>query len=649
MCGIFGIISGQGESIVSKELLSKISKLLERRGPNHVGYAFYRNTSDTVRYENQLLDRVYTYNLLLLHRRLSILDLSSFGDQPMLDNTGRYALVFNGEIYNFLSLRKNLHKLGYAFKSNTDTEVLLYHLIHYGIQGVTHLEGMYAFAFFDKKLKKVFIARDPFGIKPCYIFKGEAFIAFSSQINTLLELPGLSRKLNIDNYISFLRFGATDFNNHTLVQNIEHVLPGHYIGISFDKDILEYKDVHFFHLEEKRECAYLQFNEQKTALLNLLQQSVKQHLVSDVPLCFNLSGGVDSSALLAIAHQFKKDITAFTYVADEKEICEVKYAEMVASHLGIQLVKVRIDPMDFGKDLERIIYDQGEPYAGSSIYAQRKLYEAQSKEGFKVCIDGQGGDELFAGYNYFLAYKLQDLIREKKYICILKYLSKVGRMNMNAKLKGVLAHWFDIFLKGVCPPLRYGFRKCIGRDLRPFYLDKSFYKNNFHDFDLKKFGSLQKALEDSLLYSNIPTLLRYADRNAMAFSIENRVPFLTTFIANFAHNLPSSSLISDYGVTKYILRECIKDLLPAEIVHRKDKLGFPPTEGLWLLKNHQLITKILCSDVAASLPGVQVKKLTQYWENIVRKNDPKSFRTDIIWKIVNMIKWVELFNIKYEP
>lgn len=647
MCGIFGIVRSRGDNCPN-ETLKKISTLLNRRGPDHSGYAFYKNTEDVIHYFDEVPEQTNANNLLFLHKRLSILDLSPLGNQPMIDKTGRYALIFNGEIYNFLSLKDNLKQLGYSFVSNTDTEVLLYQLIHYGVGGIQQLEGMYAFAFFDKQLKKVIVARDPFGIKPCYMVKEKTFFAFSSTLNALLALPHLKQStLNFDNYVPFLRFGATDFNDETLVQGVNHLLPGHYIEVKFDNETLRYNDVKFFNLEKRLYDNSAELNIQKETLLNLLEHSVKQHLISDVPVCFNLSGGVDSSVLLAVASQFKKDITAFTYEADDAEICEAKYAEIVASHLGVRLEKIRIDPSDFGKDLDNIIFDQGEPYGGSSIYAQRKLYEAQAKSGFKVCIDGQGADELFAGYGYFLAYKLIDLIKQKRYACIHKYLSTVGSMNTKVKLKGVIANWIDILLKPH-PTIRYFFRKCIGKDLKPFYLDEKFYKKYNRDYNNTKFNSLQEALEDSLLYSNIPTLLRYADRNAMTFSIENRVPFLTPYIANFAHNLPSQFLVSDNGITKFILRECARDLLPREILCRKDKLGFPPTEGLWMLKNHQKISHILHSDVASNIPGINVKNLIQYWDNIVQKNDAKAFRSDIIWKVINTIKWIELFGIKCE-
>lgn len=647
MCGIFGIVSSKGDNC-SKKTLESISALLNRRGPDHSGYAFYKTQENIIHYSETILEQFNTSDLLFLHKRLSILDLSPLGNQPMVDKTGRYALIFNGEIYNFLSLKSNLKQLGYTFNSNTDTEVLLYQLIHYGLEGIQQLEGMYTFAFFDKKLKRVIVARDPFGIKPCYIIKEKFFFAFSSTINALLALPCLNRpKLNFNTYVPFLRFGATDFKEETLVQGVNCLLPGHYIEIKFDNETLNYNCTKFFHLNKQSSGKILTLDECKTTLLDLLNHSVKQHLISDVPVCFNLSGGIDSSVLLAIASQFKKDITAFTYEADDDEICEAKYAEIVASHLGIRLEKIRIDPLNFGKDLEDIIIDQGEPYGGSSVYAQRKLYEAQKNSGFKVCIDGQGADELFAGYGYFLAYKLIDLIKTKRYDCLLKYLSTVGRMNTKVRLKGVIANWIDILLKPH-PVLRFAFRKCIGKDLRPFYLNKQFYKKYSNDFDTTKFNSLQDALKDSLLYSNIPTLLRYADRNAMAFSIENRVPFLTTYIANFAHNLPSQFLVSDNGITKFVLRECAKGLLPKEILCRRDKLGFPPTEGLWMLKNYKKINEILHSDVASCIPGIDIKKLIQYWDNIIQVNNSNCFRSDIIWRIINLIKWVELFNMKCE-
>jgi asparagine synthase (glutamine-hydrolysing) len=505
---------------------------------------------------------------------------------------------------------------------------------------------MFAFAFFDKVTGNVLLARDPFGIKPLFLFKTDQLCAFSSQIDGLLSVPQLVQpRLNQDNYVASLRYGGSDFDDTTLVQGIHHLLPGHILELTFCERSIRYSLEKYFHLGAYEPNVSTSFEEAKEQYRSLLDESVRRHMISDVPFCFNLSGGIDSSALVAVASQHKQNITAFTYEADEEDICEVRHAESVARHVGINLVKVRVDPEEFGQDVDDLIYDQGEPFGGCSIYAQRKLYEAQSRQGFKVCIDGQGGDEMFAGYTSYLAFRFSDLLSAGQYGKAWSFLRRINTTNANVSRKQILAYYVDNILKNY-PKIRSSFRKFTNRDLCPFYMDKKFFCKYYNPFVDSKTKTLRDTLNDALFRSSIPHLLRYADRNAMSFSIENRVPFLTPKLAQFTCRLPNHYLISDTGFTKSILRESIRDLLPVNIVERRDKLGFPPTEGLWLMRNSPVIAEALNSDVAHRLPGIDILKLQNYWKQVVAKKDVKAFRSDIIWKVFNFIRWVQLFGIQ---
>lgn len=639
MCGIFGIQTIKDRNI-TEIFANKISNLMNHRGPNATGFYGY-NSNTNASFLTKAIEQACSVNLFFMHKRLSILDLTDAGTQPMQTADGRYTIIFNGEIYNYKEIRKNLEREGILFHTNCDTEVLLQYLTHGGINNLQALEGMFAFALFDKKENKVVLARDPFGIKPLYYCKNQDILAFSSQIDCLLEIPEFGKRyLNLDKYLPFLRQGISDCDEQTLIKGIYRLEPGQVLISETTNNTLKSGIKTYFAWENNyHKNEVLSFEDTKRQLREKLEDSIQMHLISDVPVCFNLSGGVDSSALVAIASQFHKNITAFTYQADDTRIDESHFAEDVAKFCKINLIKVKIKPDDFEEDLDDIILKQGEPYAGSSIYAQRKLYEAQAKEGFKVCLDGQGGDELFAGYYPYYAYAMIDALKRYQ----LKRLFYLLR-NINQKAK--IAYLVDI-IAAKYPFLRRILRKIYGKDLCLFYIDDKFFKKHF--LTLKKSSKTIKLLHDALdadtTKTSIPTLVRYADRNAMTFSIENRVPFLCNSVAQFAHTLPNEFLISDTGWQKYILRKAVEDILPQNVIWRKDKMGFVPTENIWLLHNKKLITKILGSKTLEALPGVKSEVVREYWKNVSNKNQLTGWRTDIVWRLVNMVRWVELNGI----
>lgn len=646
MCGIFGIQTCNPKNI-KMNFVNKISSLMNHRGPNATGFYGW-NGHSRKSFLNRSIENDFYANLFFMHKRLSILDLSDAGNQPMQSADGRFTLIYNGEIYNYKELKQKLEQKGICFYTHCDTEVLLQYLINGGFQNLQALEGMFAFAFFDNVENKLLLARDPFGIKPLYFFKKPDFFAFASQINCLMEVVEFGeRKLNINQYLPFLRSGESNCNEKTLVQNIFQLEPGQCITAQIKNDKLDVEIYPYFKWEPQIYSENKSFKDTVKDLRNKLELSVQKHLISDVPVCFNLSGGVDSSALVAIASRLHNNITAFTYAADDKNLDESHHAECVAKHCNVNLVKVKINPDDFGKDLDDIILFQGEPYAGSSIYAQRKLYEAQAKNGFKVCIDGQGGDELFAGYLNYYAYAMANALKTKQFKRLFGLLLGSNSLINSIRKLGSISYIVDNILRKF-PILQKNFRKLIGRDLCPFYIETKFFEKHFSTLQQKQIHSLREALDDSLLKTSIPGLVRYADRNAMTFSIENRVPFLCNSIAQFAHTLPNEYLISNNGWQKFILREAVKDLLPNNITYRKDKMGFPPTENLWLLHNKNLITTIFNSETLNMLPGVNAIKLKTYWSNICSKNQLTGWRTDIIWRIINLIRWIELNKISIQ-
>lgn len=634
MCGIFGILSAKPYK-VTQAFADKISSLMHLRGPNATGfYGYHKETQKTflqsqVPYEE-------AWNVFFMHKRLSILDLDTHSNQPMQSIDSRYVLIFNGEIYNYKTLRQTLERQGVVFQTDCDTEVLLQYLIHGGIENLQKLEGMFSFAFFDRAENKCILARDPYGIKPLYVFKTADFFAFSSRIDCLLELSECSRKANIKQCINYLVLENIGYDPTTVLKDIVRCKPGHVTTLKIKDNHLLCETHEYFRWKNPDNTKHPDFSTCVQTVRRLLEESVEKHLASDVPVCCNLSGGIDSSGITAIASRYHSNLTAFTYQADDPKIDESGYAECVAKHCGIRLIKVKIQPTDLEKDFDRYILQQEELFGGASNYASYKVFEEQQKQGFIVSLNGQGGDEVFTGYAPYLSNAFQSSLTSHK------WKRAFGLFKNSANKPRLIGFLIDEYLKRF-PKLRYVYRRLVRG------------KGNYIGFEpyaLKtqlelppKVDSLRDALNQTLKITSIPHLLRSDDKNAMAFSIENRVPFLWDPLVQFAHTLPEEYLISNDGWQKFILRKVIEDLVPKEIAWRKDKIGYAPTESRWLLANAPFVTHILSSKVLDKLPGIRGEVVQAYWKKIADKNRTDGWRSDIIWRYISLIRWMELFHI----
>lgn len=634
MCGIFGIISAKPYK-VAQGFADKISSLMHLRGPNATGFYGYHSETQKTFLQSQVPYKE-AWNVFFMHKRLSILDLDTHSNQPMQSIDGRYVLIFNGEIYNYKTLRQTLERQGVPFQTDCDTEVLLQYLIHGGIENLQKLEGMFSFAFFDRVENKCLLARDPYGIKPLYVFKVTDFFAFSSRIDCLLELPGCSREASIKRCINYLALWNIGYDPATILKDIARCKPGHVTTLKIKDNHLSYETHEYFRWETPKSEKSSDFNTCVQTVRRLLEESVEKHLASDVPVCCNLSGGIDSSGITAIASRYHSNLTAFTYQADDPKIDESGYAECVAKHCGIRLIKVKIQPTDLGKDFDRYILQQEELFVSASNYASYKVFEEQQKQGFIVSLNGQGGDEVFTGYSLYLSNAFQSSLASHQW----KRAFGLFRNSVNKpRLIGFL---IDEYLEHF-PKLRYAYRKLVRG--RGNYIGFEPYALRTQLELPPKVDSLREALNQTLKVTSIPHLLRSDDKNAMAFSIENRVPFLWDPLVQFAHTLPEEYLISNDGWQKFILRKAIEDLVPKEIAWRKDKIGYAPTESRWLLANAPFVTHILSSKVLDKLPGIRAEVVRAHWKKITDRNRTDGWRSDIIWRYISLIRWMELFRI----
>ena len=561
MCGIAGILSLHKEA-VNTGRLKKATDAITHRGPESDGH--WIAESGTV---------------ALGHRRLSIIDPMPEAAQPFLYNN-RYVLVYNGELYNYIELKKSLQQKGCVFTTTSDTEVVVATYAYYGKECLTHFDGMFAFAIWDKEEQTLFAARDRFGEKPFYFFYDSEEFLFASEMKALWS-AGIPKMVNHTMLYNFLTIGYTSNPTdpqETFYSNI-HKLPAasflHYRIATNELTIEKYWQVD---LEENNSITGKEAIEKVTELLS---SSVNTRLRSDVAIGTSLSGGLDSSLIVALCAQQKTaqyTHKSFTAVFPQYEKDESKYAKQVAAQYQLEHCPVSITADDVLNDMEKIMWHQEQPITSGSALAQYKVYQTAKKQGVTVVLDGQGADETGAGYHKYYKWRWQQLYREKT-------LKKSGELAA-AKALGVQ----EIFgIKNKAAALFPQFAAAMlqtqkwKKAARQTDLNKDFLfankRNSYYstpiNFDL-----------NSVLYFNtfvygLEELLHLADRNSMAHSVEVRLPFLQHQLVEYLFQLPAHFKIKE-GWTKWILRKTAEPFLPQNIVWRKDKIGFEPPQKEWM-------------------------------------------------------------------
>ncbi len=563
MCGIAGIIGAFETHQVDAMLLSQ-----HHRGPDATG---------------KYIDRDFA---ALGHNRLAIIDLSPQSNQPFLDSSGRYILVFNGEIFNYIELKAEL-KGYYTFKTDSDTEVLLAAFIIYGNQCLQKLNGMFSFAIWDKQDKKLFAARDRFGVKPFfYSIKNNSFY-FSSEIKAL-HTAGISRIPNEKVWASYFAYGSYGNLDETFWEDILQ-LPGGYF-LEFQNQQLVLKKWYFFEEEVAKQPKNLTFEQAKEYYVALLKDSIDLRVRAHVPVGFNISGGLDSSVLLALVNNNNnnKSINAYTFYTDNPAYDELPWVEMMVAKTKNPLTKVllRADEVpDFAQKMEE---QQDEPYGGIPTLAYAKIFEQARKDKVLVLLDGQGMDEQWAGYDYYT---------QENDVTIQGVTDSPFKMNMLS----------NSFLEKAVKPN---------------------YPKPFAD------GILNKQYRD-LFYTKIPRALRFNDRISMLFSTELREPFLDYRLVEFTFSLPLDFKIKN-GITKFMLREIASEYLANDLVYApKRPLQTPQREWLaedlkkWVKECFATIEKSNYSDWF-NKEALQ-KELQLYFEG----NTQSSFH---IWQCISFCK-----------
>lgn len=534
--------------------VKKMNDLQSHRGPD--GEGFWSSKQN---------------NVLFGHRRLSIIDLSSAGAQPMRSNDDRFMMVFNGEIYNYQELRIKCEEKGSTFHSHTDTEVIIEYIRHFGIKGVQDLRGMWAFVLYDTQENKIFISRDPFGIKPLHYGIKDGNFYFASEIKSLRLAESFFNMPDKTTKQVYLDFGYLDIGNWTFFKNVQRFPAACYAEIDLNKDIA-IKPISFW----CPPAPLLTINEMQAIekLDQLLNRSIELHMVSDVPIAFCLSGGLDSSVTVGIATTKATQGQALnsftTYYPDFPEIDERKWAEMAVAHCRTTPHWITPGFEEFKQDFDKVLYHHDEPFGSTSVYAQNAIFKAIGKAGIKVSLDGQGADEIFGGYHSYYYFFLKYLLLQKKY----------GTF---------LYEGFCLFMRSprfLFDNFRY-ITRIFNRKRQEGVQYSAEYEERINFIKNRKNRNFNDYLLDALLLTSLPQLLRNGDRNSMKSSVESRVPYLDVDLVNFVLSLPDNLKIKR-AITKYILREVAYRYLPAKLVDRRDKLGFASPEKYWLSKGFGL-------------------------------------------------------------
>lgn len=535
------------------------------------------------------------------HNRLAILDLSHGGAQPMQLETERgekLVLTYNGEIYNYLELRDELRGLGHVFKSETDTEVILHAYKEWGVDCLSHFNGMFAFVLYDSAKKRLFGARDRFGVKPLHLRRTSETLQFASEIKALLAVSpatGIDRQTVVD----YLYAGHLHHSGRTFFEGIEELKAGH--RFIYDLSSHELKTDQWYVLATRVRDLNLNVSEAAEELRKLLTDSVRLRLRSDVRVGTCLSGGVDSSSIAALAATSYKSGSFIGITAEslDPETNETEFARVVAENSKLEWHRVR--PDDFRAQLFDVVKTQDEPFGGLSVFMQDAVMREARRLNVPVLLDGQGGDEVFLGYPKYLQAKTfpPPRLLAKKLASELGWLeTREFEAELQASMPEELAAAQDHLLK---------YRQALSRPREAQILD--------------------------ITETNLPQLLRYEDRNSMRHSIETRLPFLDYRVVEFGLGL-SLSLKVRGGVQKAVLRDAMRDVVPAAVLNRRDKIGFAAPDRSWephfqaLWRDHVVASTHLKELLPAALEIA-----------------PASLSPSARWKLINLAIWAETYFI----
>lgn len=663
MCGISLIYAWDSRSPLAQ--ISEMGRLIRHRGPDDEGYAFFRinehkgslilGGEDTPQAVYRSSSRyapkgqfsrefnVSAFQLAMGHRRLSILDLSEQGHQPMCDLSERFWLTYNGEIYNYQEIKVQLENLGHTFRTHTDTEVVLLSYKEWGANCLHRFNGMFGFALYDALKKELFVARDRFAEKPVYFWVSPCgFLAVGSEIKQFSCLHGWKAVLNKQTIGRFLVEGILDYSEETCFEGVYQLKGGTYFLATIDGvNKPEIRVQRWYEVPKKPFKG--SFNEAVESFGELLKDSIALRLRADVPVGSCLSGGLDSSSVVCTLHQLLSQQThanpqkTFSACSLYKRFDESEFIEAVIektqleNHTTFPKFETLID------ELPALIWHHDEPFGSTSIFAQWEVFKSVKSNGIKVVLDGQGADEILGGYSAFYHYWLLDLVRSrkwKKFVQERYWIRHFYGIDISNKvaLKAIIPQWFKKTLWG-SKPIKRAAQPWL--DHRQLPLD--YTSNRQHPY----LGQFEHHCFEQTSTTSLPMLLHFEDRDSMAHSIEGRTPFLDYRLVELSLSLPSEFKINQ-GISKFVLREAMKGVLPDKIRWRTSKLGFATPEEIWVRQHSPDIFRGFVKESIRISEGMITPKAIDLAEDMIQG---KIKYDSLLWRIIIVGKWMERFNV----
>jgi asparagine synthase (glutamine-hydrolysing) len=598
MCGISGIININNNK-VDKFEIEEINNLIQHRGPNGEGFYFGEN---------------FAFG----HRRLSIIDLSEDGSQPMFYDD-KYIIIFNGEIYNYIEIKEELQENGINFKTKSDTEVILASYDFWGQDCIKYFNGMWSFCIYDKHKGTLFCSRDRYGVKPFYYTIIDNKFIFGSEIKQLLYF-NKDRYANINLMVDYL-VGYDEHNiNDTFFEGI-HKLPASH-NLIYDLSNHEFKLEKYYELIVNHNIRKLNLKESLELVEEEFKRSIKIRMRSDVMVGTCLSGGLDSSTIASYASKVyvnsENKFTAIHAKSVDKDTDESEFAKIVADASNIDLIIVEPGEEAFFNVINDIIKIHEEPFSGPSLYMQYFVFKKARQNNCIVMLDGQGGDEVFLGY-------------ERYYLATLKYLSLLDKIRLITSITKYTRYSYKQIIALLFfyrfPWIHSFFQKNRAKFIKKEYL--KFLSLSEFDTNLKNYKNIDFLQKSELFQFVLPQLLKVEDKNSMANSIESRLPFLDYKLIETVYSVNNSYKIQKMW-SKYLMRTMIENKLPDSIVWRRKKIGFAAPTDTWLKNKRFFLEEIEKSLI--------LKQILNYI--------PTSISDGLMWKLYNISVWEREFEVK---
>lgn len=614
MCGISLIINKDNNKEVDADLIKSITSKVAHRGPDDEGFYFGKNFA-------------------LGHRRLSIIDLTSGGHQPMVVND--FVITFNGEIYNYIELREELKTLGHLFASESDTEVITVAYQEWGSAAFSRFNGMWALALVDLKNDEVILCRDQFGIKPLYYTTIEGNFYAGSEIKQFTDVSGFSAELNESVAVNFVTNGWLNYSEETFFKNVSELKPGYLL--KFNLVSHQFSFFNWYNLREKVVKSSHSYQESVQQVRSLMLESIKIRMRSDVSVGSCLSGGIDSSTIVVLAKSqalASPEFSTITCCFDNERHDERYYSDQVSKAAGFHSFKIFPDLAVLIRDnvLDKMVYHQDQPFSGATHYLEYCVYQCARQHNLTVMLGGQGSDEFLCGYDDFYYVKVKELLRS------FQFRKAFDLLHIRAITKGI--YFFDeieSFLKSeFLSRLVLFVKKVFGMNTFPWLSEK--WKGSAKKYNkIFKSNSVFRLSLQQMEFTSLRYQLHSEDRNSMLFSIESRLPFLDHRLVEYCLGLPTNYKLKG-GVTKAVLRDAILEL-PEEIRNRKHKMGFISPDAEWMLSNSSVIRAELKAAVLETgfFTIDLVKKFDRFVEGEIGY-DPLFFRVMALNRFIKVFK-----------